>query len=76
MAVKIFAAIVVGSAETEMRIYELKPVKGMHEIDRVSTPINLGADAYSDNKLDQEQIMELCEVLKNFKSIMEGYHAA
>ena len=75
MAVKIFAAIVVGSAETEMRIYELKPVKGMHEIDRVSTPINLGADAYSDNKLDQEQIMELCEVLKNFKSIMEGYHA-
>ena len=75
MTVKIFAAIVIGSAETEMRIYELKSGKGMREIDRVSTPISLGADAYSDKKLDQEKIMELCAVLRSFSNIMEGYHA-
>ena len=75
MAVKIFAAIVVGSAETEMRIYELKSGKGMREIDRVSMPINLGADAYDDRKLEQEKIAMLCTVLRNFRGIMESYHA-
>ena len=75
MAVKVFAAIVVGSAETEMRIYELKSTKEMREIDRVSMPINLGADAYDDRKLEQEKIAMLCAVLRNFKSIMESYHA-
>ena len=75
MAVKVFAAIVVGSAETEMRIYELKTGRAMKEIDRISTHISLGADAYSDRKLDRERIVELCEVLRNYKVIMEGYRA-
>ena len=47
MAVKLFAAVVIGSTETEMKIFELSPRKGMREIDCVSTRINLGVDAYS-----------------------------
>ena len=73
MAVKMFAAISIGSAETEMRIYEISARKGMKEIDRLSTRINLGAEAYASHKLDVEKVEQLCEVLKDFKTVMEGY---
>ncbi|MDO5345193.1 MAG: exopolyphosphatase [Lachnospiraceae bacterium] len=73
MAVKLYAAIVIGSMETEMKIYELSSRKGMKEVDCVSTRINLGVDAYSRGRLDTEKVDELCRVLKDFKRIMEGY---
>ena len=75
MAVKTYAAIMIGSAETELRIYELSPRKGMREIDRVSTRLNLGVDAYTMGKLSAEKVQYLCEILKHFKTIMEGYQA-
>ena len=74
MAVKIFAAVVIGSAETEMRIYELTPRKNMKEVDCISTRISLGVDAYNEGSLDPEKIKDLCNVLKDFKRIMDGYH--
>ncbi len=70
---KYFAAIVIGSSETEMRIYEFNSKKEMKEIDCVTTRIMLGVDAYSDHRLDQESVKSLCEVLRSFKQIMEGY---
>ena len=73
MAIKTFAAIVIGSAETEMRIYELSSHSGMKEIDRISTRINLGADAYSEGELTSGKVNELVEVLRELKGIMESY---
>ena len=73
MAVKLYAAIVIGSMETEMKIYELSSRKGMKVVDCVSTRIHLGVDAYSKGRLDVEKVEELCRVLKDFKRIMEGY---
>ena len=73
MAVKLFAAIVIGSVETEMRIYELNPRKGMKELDCIRTRLALGEDAYSDRELDPAKVQELIVVLKEFKGIMEGY---
>ena len=73
MAVKLFAAIVIGSTETEMKIFELSPRRGMKEIDHISTRINLGVDAYSKGQLAVEKVKELCLVLKEFKTVMEGY---
>ncbi len=73
MAVKLFAAIVIGSMETEMRIYELNPRKGMKELDCIRTRLALGADAYSYRELDPAKVKELCLVLKEFKGIMDGY---
>lgn len=70
---KTFAAIAIGSTETEMRVYELSPKKGMKVIDRLSSRINLGADAYKDNKLDLEQVNTLCDTLNDFRVAMEGY---
>ncbi len=74
MAIKVFAAIVIGSMETEMRIYELSQRKGMKEIDCISTRLGLGEDAYSSGKLDMEKVEELCAVLNEFRQIMQGYH--
>lgn len=73
MAGILFGAIVIGSMETEMKIFELSPRKGMKEIDCVSARIHLGVDAYSKGRLDVEKVEELCRVLKEFKQIMEGY---
>lgn len=73
MAVKLFAAIVIGSTETEMKIFEFSPRKGMKEVDCISTRINLGVDAYSKGQLAVGKVEELCQVLKEFKTIMEGY---
>ena len=42
MAVKLFGGIVIGSMETEMKIFELSARKGMREIDCVSARIHLG----------------------------------
>ena len=70
---KYFAAIVIGSSETEMRIYEFNSKKEMKEIDCVSTRIMLGVDAYSDHRLDPDTVKDLCEVLISFKQIMESY---
>lgn len=73
MAVKLFAAIVIGSVETELKIYELSSRKGMKQIDCINTRINLGVDAYSKGQLAVGKVEELCQVLKEFKTIMEGY---
>ena len=73
MAVKTFAAIVIGSAETEMRIYELSPRKGMKQIDCVTARLNLGAEAYSIGRLDMGKVDELCRILQSYRAIMEGY---
>ena len=73
MAVKTFAAIVIGSAETEMRVYEYTARRKMKEIDCISDRLNLGVDAYSLGRLDPKKVKDLCEILKEFRTIMEGY---
>ena len=73
MAVKMFASISVGSFETEMKIFEFTARKGMKEIDRVSTRLDLGIDVYKTRRISTGKTEELCQVLKDFKRIMEGY---
>ncbi len=73
MAVKVFAAIVIGSSETELCIYEYTGKKMMRQIDRLSTRLSLGVDAYSFGRLDPEKVEQLCEVLKDFKRTMSAY---
>ena len=73
---KTFAAIVIGSAETQMRVYELGARTEMREIDCISASINLGIDAYSEGMLDADKVQELVTVLKEFKSIMESYQVS
>lgn len=73
MAVRMFAAIDVGSYEVVMKIFEFAQRRGMHEIDCVRHRIELGKDTYTEGKISVEKIDELCAVLKDFVRIMSGY---
>ena len=47
MAIKLFAAIDVGSFELELGIYEVSPKYGIRRVDHVRHVIALGKDTYN-----------------------------
>ena len=73
MAVTLFAAIDVGSYEVEMKIFQFGARKEVQEIDHIRYRIELGKDTYTKGKIGVEKIEELCEVISDFRKIMEGY---
>lgn len=76
MSIKMFAAIGIGSTVTEMKIFEFGGRKPMKEIECVSTRLNIGLDAYSMGRIGSRKIEDLCQILNDFKRIMQGYKVA
>lgn len=76
MAVKIFAAIDVGSYELAMKIFEVSKAKGMREIDHIRYSIDMGSETYSEGKLSSERVDELCRILREFSDIMRAYQVS
>ncbi|MBR6451150.1 MAG: exopolyphosphatase [Lachnospiraceae bacterium] len=74
MAVKIFAAIDVGSYELAMKIFQFSAKGGMQEIDHIRHRIELGTDTYNTGKISRERVEELCSILGEFREIMDSYH--
>lgn len=74
MAVKLFAAIAIGSTVTEMKIFQFNSRREMKELEWISTRLNLGVDAYKDKRISRRHIEELCQVLLDFKRIMQSYN--
>lgn len=70
---KTFAAIDVGSYELAMKIFEFSGKNGMKEIDHIRHKIDLGTETYSTGKLNFEKVDELCNVLKEYREIMQTY---
>ncbi len=70
---KTFAAIDVGSYELAMKIFEFSGKNTMREIDHIRHKIDLGTDTYGSGKLRYEKVEELCEVLKEYREIMQSY---
>lgn len=73
MSTKTFAAIDVGSYELSMKIYEVSQKKGMRQIDHIRHGIDMGTESYATGRLSRERIEELCNVLREFKKIMDSY---
>ena len=73
MAIKMFAAIDVGSFELEMGIYEISQSFGIREVDHLRHVLALGKDTYNDGKIGYGLVKEMCQVLKNFTEIMKSY---
>ena len=73
MAVRTFAAIDVGSYELAMKIFEISPKVGLKEIDHIRHRIELGTESYGSGKISIERVNELCDVLGDFKKIMDSY---
>lgn len=73
MAIKMFAAVDVGSFELEMGIYEISQSFGIREVDHLRHVLALGRDTYNDKKISYPLVEEMCQVLKNFMEIMKTY---
>lgn len=70
---KTFAAIDVGSYELAMKIFEFSGKNTMKEIDHIRHKIDLGTETYGTGKLKFEKVDELCNVLKEYREIMQSY---
>lgn len=75
MAIRVFAAIDVGSYELAMKIFEFSQKGGMREIDHIRHRIELGTDTYTTGTISRERVDELCSVLGAFVGIMNSYQA-
>ncbi len=73
MAIKTFAAIVVGSFECNMKIFEFGGKAPMREIDSVTQKLDLGSITYAEQKIDNEHMDEVCMVLKEYVAIAKAY---
>lgn len=73
MKITTFAAIYIGSYEVSLKIFEISPRKKVRAVDYVRSRVELGRDAYTKGIIGYELVEELCEVLKEFHTIMEGY---
>ena len=76
MAVKMFAAIDVGSYELAMKIFELSKKNGVREIDHIRHRVDLGSDTFANGKISYDNMDELCRVLRDFTGIMEEYQVS
>ena len=72
MAVMTFAAIDIGSYEVSMKIFEMSKRIGFRELNDVRYSLEIGKGVYSDGKIDSEMLNVLCEVLNDFKRLMQG----
>lgn len=73
MAIKMFAAIDVGSFDLELGIYEISGKTGIKEIDHLRHILALGKDTYNDGKISYALVDEMCGVLKQFLEVMKTY---
>ena len=75
MAVKMFAAIEIGSFALELGIYEISEKTGIRCVDSVRHVISLGNDTFSEGKISYGLADEMCSVLEDFTGIMKTYRA-
>ena len=73
MGSQTFGAIYIGSYEVRLKIFELASKKKIRTIDEIRSRVNLGNDAFTQGAIGYEIVDELCDVLKEFKSIMQSY---
>ena len=73
MSVTTFAAIYVGSYEVSLKVFEISGKKNIRAVDFIRSRVELGKDAFHGQPIGYELVDELCDVLLEFRRIMDGY---
>lgn len=73
MSVTVFASVYIGSFEISLKIFEFSQKNKMKEIDHVRAHLDLGKESYQNDRIGYELVDDLCEILCEFKNIMNGY---
>lgn len=73
MGVTTFAAIYVGSYEVSLKVFEISGKKNIRTIDYIRSRVELGKDAFHGQPIGYELVDEICDVLLEFRRIMDSY---
>ncbi|MCD8155247.1 MAG: HD domain-containing protein [Clostridiales bacterium] len=73
MAVTTFAAIDIGSYEISMKVFEMAKKNGFRELNDVRYQLDLGTGVYSTGKMSMEKVDAVCEILIDFKRMMQDF---
>lgn len=73
MGVTCFAAIYVGSYEVSLKVFEISGKKNIRTIDFIRRRVELGKDAFHGQPIGYELVDELCDVLLDYRHMMDGY---
>ncbi len=73
MGVTSFAAIYVGSYEVSLKVFEISGKKNIRTVDFIRTRVELGKDAFHGQPIGYELVDEICDVLLQFRRIMDEY---
>lgn len=68
-----YAAIVIGSKNMLMKVYEILPERGIQALDELRYEYELGKEAYITRNITSPQIERICEVLEEFKLRLKEY---
>jgi Exopolyphosphatase len=71
----IFAAVDIGSYSTKMKIAEAFQDGSVNTLESPKRYMNLGKDTFTTGKIRHEQVEDICNILKNFKKLMNEYGA-
>ncbi len=72
MGISPYAAIVIGSKNMLMKVYEISGGKGFRTVDEIRYEYELGKEAYF-TRISQFTIEEICNVLMEFQQRMREY---
>ncbi len=73
MKITTFATIYIGSYEVGLKVFEISESRKIRPVDYVRSHVGLGKDAYSKGVIGYELVEDLCEALREFRTIMDGY---
>ena len=76
MGILTFAAIDIGSYNVAIEIFQISRKNGLKSLDYVDYRMELGRDTYAEGRISNAMVQELCQVLKDYRRIMEEYQVA
>lgn len=67
------AAIDIGASAIRMAVAEVRPDGGVRGIESLHKGVSLGRDAFTMGRLSEETIRATCQILRDFRDVMDSY---